>query len=362
MNLLAVITIAIAATAQAFGAEPAQAEQQPDDNSAVAEVSRLTGELKKLGEWEAQYQIIEHAMDGLWSRNNWTDETDTFARETLREVAKIPPWEFDRRIDKLVERAGDRYAVQPGDRARFKSQVYREAFGFIWNNAPVLLDQTKEYVDMRLSGEAFTPEVVAEWTAESDPLLVDWLERNDRLLEALGEVVGEGKQDLFEKDVERFRVRIKTVQEIRESWAEGGWKPEDWGLENDPIQLKGVPGQEYGPGFSAEERAALLRLKVRPRRHFEYDPSTWEAYVRNFIALYDLDAGQATAAESILAELLARATDHLTANFVELAEVPRQYRQTHERYAVLRSMFEELRVRLARIPTDAQKRAVAGQQ
>jgi hypothetical protein len=48
----------------------------------------------------------------------------------------------------------------------------------------------------------------------------------------------------------------------------------------------------------------------------------------------------------------------MKANAIELADVPREQRGTHERYAYIRDLFEELKTRLARIPRHAQRRAV----
>jgi hypothetical protein len=346
-----------------MGAEPVPVRDEPEPEAAAAQIARLTAELKRLGEWEDHYEIIDNAMEGLWSQNQWTSEADIFARETIAEVAKIPPWEFDRRIDKLVERIADRYELSAPQAARVKSMVYRESFGLIWNNAPVLFQQTREYVGQRLRGEPITPEQVAQWVEDSESLMTDWEQRRERLVEGVSGAVDERHRELFEQDVQSLRRREQAVEKLRETWARGEWKPEDWGLQNDPIQQRGaVAAGVSGPGFSPIERAAMQRLGQRPAVYYDWDPSTWEDYVRSFIALYQLDPGQVTAAESILAELLARAADYVRAHHAELVEVPRAQRGTDERYAEVRGLFEELRTRLLRIPREAQIQAVRGKQ
>jgi len=356
MSVLHVVGLVVAVVAQGAGRPPERQRQPPDEESAVAQINRLTGELKRLGEWEAQYEIIDRAMDGLWSRNQWNSEADLYAREMIDEVARIPPWEFDRRMDTLARRIGDRYGLSPQQQDGFKSRMYRETFGLIWNHAPVLLGQMKEYVDLRVRGEPLTPEKVARWTRESGDLMADWRQRSDRLVESLGREVDDRHRARFEEDVRAFQRRMAAVEQMRSSWAEGGWKPEDWGLEYDPVQLE-AELQAQAPGFSPAERAAAERLRRPIRPHAAHDPATWEDYVRGFIALYALDAGQVAAAESILVEVLARAVDYLRYHAVELARVPRHERDAHEQYAPLRALFEELKARLAGIPTEAQKRA-----
>jgi hypothetical protein len=243
--------------------------------------------------------------------------------------------------------------------ASLKSAMYREALGFMWNNAPVLFRQVREYVDKRVRGEPFSAEQVAKWIQESEPLMEDWKERHDRLVEAIRPLVDEQHRELLERDLERFDRRMERFEALRESWSKGNWKPEQWGLDDDPIQNQGLG--EGLSGFTPIERAAMLRRGRLPAKHWDYDPSTWERYVRAFIALYDLDAGQIDAAESILAELLARAADYMWSHRVALADIPRDQRSTHERFRPLRDMFAELKTRLARIPRDAQRRAVEAQ-
>jgi hypothetical protein len=360
MRLVGTVLVLLAPS---MGAEPVPVRDEPDPEAAAAQVARLTAELKRLGEWEDHYEIIENAIDGLWSQNQWTSEADLFARETISEVAKIPPWEFDRRIDKLVERVAERYDLSEANTARVKSMVYRESFGLIWNNAPVLFQQTREYVGQRLRGEPITPEEVARWVEESESLTEDWDQRRERLVEGLRSAVDEHHRDLFEQDLQSLRRREEAVEKLRETWARGEWKPEDWGLQNDPIQQgRAAAAGVSGPGFTPIERAAMQRSGQRPNVYYDWDPATWEAYVRTFITLYQLDPGQVTAAESILAELLGRAADYVRAHHAELTEVPRAQRGTDERYAEVRELFEELRTRLLRIPREAQIQAVKAQQ
>ncbi len=357
MKLLVLAMLAVAQTPPPEQELPAR--RIPETNPGH-QAQLLTAELQKLGDWEPQHEFIDAAVENLWSENEWTSESDLFARETLTEVAKIPPWELNRRLETIVERVSDRYDMPADKRDAFRSSIYRETFGFMLKNAPLLLEHTQEYVGMRVRGEPFTAEAIAEWTQESESLMEDWLSRSERMIETFEASIPEEHRGLLERDLESYHRRVDAIQDMRESWANGGWKPEHWGLQNDPIQLKAaLSAAEATPGFSDAERAALDRTGMVPKVHFAYDPSTWEAYVRNFIALYALDPGQTTAAESILVELLTRATDHLKANMSELAVVPRVERQRHEHFAVIRGMFEELKRRLARIPTAAQKRAVA---
>ena len=326
-----------------------------DEAKAVAEIDRLTAEFKKLGDWEAQYEIIDRAMDRAWSRNGWDSEADLFARQMIREVARIPPWEFERRMDKMVEQVGDRYAFGPPQRAKFRATMYREMFGVLWAHGPTIVKQSREYIGMRLRGEPFTPEAVAQWIRESEALAEGMRERTARIVEEFGQTIDESHRALFESDLESFNRRMAYMDQMRESWAEGGWKPEDWGLDNDAIQLGAAQPMRPATEFSATQQAAMERLGIAPDAHWDYDPSSWEVYVRGFIALYQLDASQTATAESILVEVLGRAMAYMRARAAELVEIRVSDRATDERFAPVRSLFGELKERLGRIPTAAQR-------
>ncbi|MHC4235371.1 MAG: hypothetical protein ACYSUQ_09680 [Planctomycetota bacterium] len=328
----------------ALAAPPVTIPEQPDEQEAAAQLERLSREFKKLGDWEGQFRIIDRAMDNIWSRNHWDSEADLFARETVREVAKIPPWELDRRLDRLAERFSDRYELGPAQRARFRGVIYRETFGFMWSNAGELFEQVRQSVGARVGGQPFTQEQVAEWTRRSEPMMADMQQRIDRMVEELGGTVDKAHRDRFERDLESFERRQAYVYRLRESWKEGGWKPEDWGLEDDPIQR----GAGRPPSQSRAEENKPAYSKT--------DPATWEAYVRDFIRRYKLDRGQAAAAESILVELLSRALSYLRANAEALAAISPEERADHELLGPIKAMFTELRSRLERIPTAAQRR------
>jgi hypothetical protein len=102
----------------------------------------------------------------------------------------------------------------------------------------------------------------------------------------------------------------------------------------------------------------MERLGVKAAAHWDHDPSTWEAYVRGFVALYQLDASQRATAESILVEVLGRAMAYMRTRLRALLQIGVSERANHEAFVPIRSLFGELKSRLARIPTTAQRTRV----
>lgn len=325
---------------------------EPDEGGAWAQMGRLGAEFKKLGDWDQQANLITQTVQDIWARNRWNGEADLFARGMVTEIARIPPWQFDRRIDRMVEMVSDRYEFSDPARARFKGSIYREMLGGVWNHAGTLFDQTSEMVGMMVRGEPFTPELVAEWTRRSTPFMEEMHQRGDQIIEDFSGLIDERHRAQFQHDLESFHRRMAYMDRQREAWAQGKWKPEDWGLGNDPAYR--------GWSDRRRERARVAKLRSLSGRAVAHDPNTWQWYVRGFIGTYRLDPGQTAAAESILTELVGRATDYIRPRAQQLAKVARLERATDEAYAPIRALFEELKTRLDRIPTVGQRAGDAG--
>ncbi|MCH7814289.1 MAG: hypothetical protein IID40_09745 [Planctomycetes bacterium] len=328
------------------------------DAGAIDQLETLTSEFKKLGDWDDQHEFIDQAMEHMWTGNNWNSEADLFALETIRAVAKIPPWEFDRRIDELTDRTAQRYALGPGPRAQLKAMIYSESMGLMFGHASELFQPVRETVETRTRGEPFTPQQVARWTRQADPMMADFRERMARIAKTFGGLIDEQHRSTYEADLESLERRMALLERLREAWKQGRWRPEHWGLEHDPIQQRAAGGNEpAGAGLNGDQpKSASAGDQTPPQLYSDVDPSTWEAYVRDFIARYQLDPGQFKAAESILVELIARAQPYTAAVAAPPRSSPASAPTAEQASNRLRQMFAELQTRLLRIPTEAQRR------
>jgi hypothetical protein len=133
----------------------------------------------------------------------------------------------------------------------------------------------------------------------------------------------------FDRDVAATRRRVDQRMAMMRQWQKGTWRPQDWGLGNDPIHAAVIQD-------AAEPRNRKTAPAPAPAQG---DPDEWTAYVTNFIVRYGLDDNQQVTAHSILDELRHRARG----------------KSDHEARAAL---FEELKRRLDALPTRAQRRSV----
>lgn len=174
----------------------------------------------------------------------------------------------------------------------------------------------------------------------------------------------------FEGDMLEFGVGMKFAEQKLRRWADGEFKPREFW---DP------PATERRRRRA--ERAARNRRASGEAEADEPEPAdqivaeldAWDAYVKQFARLYELDEGQLGAARSCLRELKARAIDHRNLKRVEIARLEARIargdaadaeladikQQLVALYGPIDKMFEELQTRLNAIPTVEQRARVA---
>lgn len=340
---------------------------RPTEEQDVAEAGRV---LQPLGEdfteldWRKEYRNIDRALFNVWRENGWNDEADLFARDLAREVSAIPPWRFTDRMTLVTERVTDRYRFTPEQRTRFQGILLREASAFLLHNAAQMLPCSQEAFRTRREGKPFTAEQVARWAKAGGPVMQDVRGRVERFVDELQPVLTPDQRRILQRDVSSYARRRDLLDKTLEQWAAGNWKPEDWGLQDDPIQTgTSKPSPEPVRPPAPQERADAAGSNARPprgvlampKRWVDYDPSTWIAYVVEIEEKYKLDPGQVSTVESIHEELLERAEAYRASRRETLDAIPVAERSTHDGYAFVRETFAELRDRLSSIPTTAQR-------
>ena len=303
---------------------------------------RAHGRLERLmdqEQWATEYQFLQRAINNVWEQNGWTGEADRFAQRLAHRVAEIPPWRPLDRVSMVTRQLEKRYALSGEDAVRFRSLAVEEGVDFLTLHSPTILGQTSDWMIMRSEGKALDREVVARWAKRSEAMVSDLGTWAERLADVLAPLVRPDKREMLERDLRSFRQRQRHLEFMRMRWAEGEWEPEDWGLQNDPIQNPGAADRSAGG-----------------QRWLSHRPTTWAAYLSHIQAVYRLNAGQVDSAKSIHDELYRRAQRYTDAYDHVLRAVPPRQRAQHEAFGPIRSMFEELESRLESIPTQSQRR------
>ena len=327
----------------------------PASDPRVFEAFDQLGTLADHTDWEAEYPNIERAINNIWQRNGWSDEADTFARDLACEIAAVPPWEPLKRLDLLGDKVAERYGLVETQALRFKSAVMRETARVLARNAGTMIRQITEGMQARANGEPFTAEQVARWSQAAEPVLADLQEGIDRIGVELVVMVPAERQAILERDMASYRKRRVLVDEMGKRWAAGEWRPDDWGMQNDPIQTGGHSASRVGTGARDAGRTARGGAVVPLPKWLAHEPTTWLSYVIDFRGRFQLDKGQVTTADSILSELVGRAASYIEDHAATLQVIPAEQRGKHEVYQPVRDLFDQLCERLDAIPTTAQR-------
>ena len=358
-----IVVVAIACVALADSPDRNGETAKPISQTALfAQFSDLTETLAGF-DWDEEAVRLRRAAEIVWQRNGWNDESDTFARDVACEVAAIPPWDVVGRLNLLTTRITERYGLSEEAASRFRTSLLGEAGRLLMRHGPVLIEKGREVLAARVRGEPYSPQQVAEWAKDLEPLLVEGQVSADRLAEEIQPSLDAEHKLLLGRDRESYLKRTKFVNELRAQWLEGKWQPTDWGLEADPIQNRTAPPNVADPPAVLPIQAtntpspsllpSAAPIVVLPK-WVPHDPRTWYVYVLQFEQRLDLDAGQKSTAESIHGELVERAVDYSKTHRDELFPVPIAERATHTAYEPICAMFAELQARLDALPTTAQ--------
>jgi hypothetical protein len=333
---------------------PSPARHAPEEDreariaaQGLTALSAIARQAKQLGDWENEYPQFATSIDRVFAQNGWTDEPNEFIRTTMLEVGRIPPWDLNARMDKLVERIAGRYEMTAQQRTEFQRRLTREVGAMAFENAATLFKHAREFVRVRTNNEAFSAEGIARWTKESEGLLTQARTRLEKLSEDMSPTFTPEQRAIQDRDMNAFRKRMARMDEMRARWAAGGWKPEDFGFNP-------RPAQEPAPLPLPQAAPAVADA---PPPYDAFDETTWERYVRLFIAGYGLDEGQALSALSILDEVQDRAQNYRRVHGTALAVADVAQRDADPLYAPIRALFAELQRRVEPIPTTAQRRA-----
>ena len=351
-SVCVLLSVVLLSTHGGTAAPPTDPDEQLPD--LARRFNETQGILRQLGDWEHEAELGRNYFDRVWSENGWDSDADQFARQVGQAVVEIPPWNLQGRLKRFGDLIQERYQLDESQRRVLAGAVQRELIGLAVRHAGTIFQQTREMVGARVRGEPFTAEQIAKWTSDSEPLMADGRRSVQHIAERLGKALTPDQQELLADDLKSFEKRKAFYNRLRADWADGRWKAEDWGLENDPVQ-RGTTGGGTRP---TSENVSDPGQPDRPStRVLPYDETTWGRYATDFITRYGLDPSQKRAVQSILTELVARAGEYRQAHRAELDAIPLPERATHTSLAPIRTLFLELKQRLGTVPTGAQRAA-----
>ena len=308
---------------------------------------RLMEDAQRLGPWSEQARLINQANRHTFEQYGWNTEPDHFALRMITDVAEIPPWDFMGRFQRASTLIEKRYKLRPEQSAQVKQKVLLRSFKYMGRHAPTMFNMAEEFLAARLEGRAFSPEEVARWSNMAEPMLWDAQDELAKLRDDVEPLLDASQRELLARDLAADTRRAMRLMEKMEDWKRGKWRPEDWGLQEDPLHQASL-GEPRAPGTTQPY------VEESPSQASAYEPTdldAWGRYVNDFINRYELDPEQITAARAILQDVRTQAGVHRSALESESIDshLPRRLARIYE------NLFEELKRRIGQIPTEKQR-------
>ncbi|NOX59279.1 MAG: hypothetical protein GXP29_10525 [Planctomycetes bacterium] len=278
-------------------------------------------------------------------------------------------WNVDSMMEQAAANIGRRYNLNDAQMETTKKMLVEEVTKFLdtHDNIWPLVRDLGRY---QIKGEGPQGDAARRIGDNALPLMNDIRETILRCNEDWGSILNEDQRKLHEWDLRDMEKTFGKMEENFTRMSKGESinpgifpGPNDHDVPAPPVRKK--PKQSFKPKLARTARESRLQ------------EDTWEAYVQSFIKKYTLDDGQSESARSILRECKVRASAYRKSkdrDFVEArkrlqetrrSNQPEQIKKTKEKVWTqllqnlrkpVDELFVELKDRLARLPTSAQRK------
>lgn len=355
-----------------------------EDNGTIYEkAARLIGSFQSLGNWDEHYGYMVNSLDSVFDRQGWDSESDMFALDLVKTVESVPPWAVQERFDTMTMVLSDRYLLDEDQERSMRGMMIRTSNEMFQRHSNRIMKYAVEAIQTRAMGEPFTADQVQRWVKLAEPVFLDSRQRLETVSKEFMQQLDPEQQELLQRDIDAANKRMDRMLELSQSWKQGKWKAEDWGMENDPIQLSGELRQAEEAADAQAEKEALAREKKdreqeaedvriagqRPNRNEarsknsrsttnpQQDP--WLQYAEAFIEKYQLRNDQSQRARQIATDVVNR-RDELTKRYdTKIAAAAGSNGAATlqaKKDSLIKRVFGQMERRLDRLPTRAQRR------
>jgi len=317
-------------------------------------------EAKGMGPWDQHQPVLEDATDQVFEQQGWTSEPDRYARDLIRQVDRIPPWQAHERQEILLNSLQSRYGLSEDQKALFDKEFQQVGMKIGMKHFSTLAPVVMDVIKTRSKGEPFTPDQVARWTQQLSPVMNDARQAMEELANKVGATMSPEQRKVFDADAKALLKRHSDMEKMVDKWKRGQWTPLDWGLKNDPIHRAQVD-EAIRANQDKTNRVEVQTFREKPgdASAKATQESTWEKYVRHFCTYYQCDDRQKSQAFGILADVQKQAVSYRSAHRTDIerleklaaeaatAEGKKRYATELEaKLAPIADLYEQLKTRL----------------
>lgn len=381
-----------------------QDQPPPARPNMFGQMRQLLGALQQFPNWDDQYTQMMDAIETVFVEQGWDTESDEFSLKMVREVEALPPWQFQQRFDTFVGMLAERYNLDDDQQDALRQIMIRDATQMFAKNGDKILSYALEAINTRAAGQPFTPDQVAKWSKDAEPVVLDARRQMKASTEEFMQKLRPDQRPQVEADFQAFNKRADRLDVMSRDWKQGKWSPAEWGMANDPIQngtykgpanrpgepsapeANGVPTEEelkhdleharqptrereplpagetnaggaLAPGGNAPSGAANPTPaggNAKPAAAAANEPNDpWAQYVREFIRKYQLNDEQTQKAWLFHKDAIQRRDATLQA----ASKGGATSQPSEKTQSQLTLLFDRLKQRLDILPTRAQRRA-----
>lgn len=287
-----------------------------------------------------------------------------FAQENEEDSSGDSLWNAEQLMDQVCDGIARKYNLTDQQKAYTRKLMAHHVKAFLDRHQRKVRTLVAEAIRLAAPGAKRNPDDFQEWAQRSRPL---WDEAKEAILkgnERWRRCLNEDQKKIHDRDLRLMRSNFEAFDKKFARWRDGGYDP---GIDRFVFRTRSAPEPPEGQD-----------AVVGPGPWTVTNDSYWDLYVRNFIKRYKLDAAQAETAYSILKECKDRAeqytethkgeidTSEAKLRELRLSGSPRRdiieaEKQHRGLTAPLDDLFTELRERLEKIPTSAQRELYEGE-
>lgn len=313
------LAVCAAVMSAAAGVTSAQSLKVPDEQAKQAE--EVMEVAKQIGPWENQIPLLEDAADNIFQQQGWNSPEDQFARQVMRDVGQIPPWNPAERQEVFLNAVQSRWSLTHDQRSQLDSSVQREAMMMTIKHFKDVLPVVVDITRARASNQPFTPEQVQQWMTRLRPVIDETMQSVQRVTQQLDRTMSDDQRKIMQNDLAAFSRRHNDFTKMAQKWQSGQWEPKDWGLQNDPVHAPVL--QQYATREANRNSLVAQAQAKQPMddQRFANDETEWDKYVRQFCQTYQCDDVQVKQAAAILQKSKTEAINYRNGRKAEIEKL-----------------------------------------
>jgi hypothetical protein len=266
-------------------------------------------------------------------------------------------------LQRWAEEVSEDYQLDEPTREKVREKTVKRWMKFLDDNRHEIQPLVNEFIEMRMELKPPEKERVRRWAERAMPMFDKFREQIKEGASEFSQLLPPLKRAKFELESLQFKAGLHLAEGKLKQWKEGDFKEDEfWEPRRSDRRRRRA---------EREGRSAEAETKPAPQDQIVAELKGWEEYVAEFIRQYDLDEGQRTTAASFLSEMKDRALAHrdrrkedilrlevkITGHSGTKEELEVVKQELVELYGPIDALFAELKERLDRLPTPAQREA-----